>query len=84
MDWKDSGRPFYRVVEREDGLVDVWLTPGEAVPMKDSHPEEMDYHIRLLAVRGIQRDDPQWNGNLEDHIRRHYLAWLASAEKIEI
>lgn len=75
---------FYEIVERGDGLVDVVLTPGEVVPMLDDLTGRTDYGIRLMAVRGINPEDPQWDGNLEEHIRRHYAAWLESAEEIEI
>ena len=75
---------FYEIAERGDGLVDVVLTPGEVVPMRDDLTGRTDYGIRLMAVRGINPDDPQWDGNLEEHIRRHYAAWLESAEEIEI
>jgi hypothetical protein len=75
---------FYEIAERGDGLVDVVLTPGEVVPMRDDLTGRTDYGIRLMAVRGINLEDPQWDGNLEEHIRRHYAAWLESAEEIEI
>ena len=75
---------FYRIVPADGGLVDVYLTPGEVVPMYDNLSGRMDYGIRLLAVCGIDPEDPQWKGNLEEHIRRHYAGWLASAKKIEI
>lgn len=75
---------FYEIAERGDGLVDVVLTPGEVVPMRDDLTGRTDYGIRLMAVRGINPEDPQWQGNLEEHIRRHYAAWLESAEEIEI
>lgn len=75
---------FYEIAERGDGLVDVVLTPGEVVPMRDDLTGRTDYGIRLMAVRGINPEDPQWDGNLEEHIRRHYAAWLESAEEIEI
>jgi hypothetical protein len=75
---------FYEIAERGDGLVDVVLTPGEVVPMLDDLTGRTDYGIRLMAVRGINPEDPQWDGNLEEHIRRHYAAWLESAEEIEI
>lgn len=75
---------FYEIAERGDGLVDVVLTPGEVVPMRDDLTGRTDYGVRLMAVRGINPEDPQWQGNLEEHIRRHYAAWLESAEEIEI
>ena len=75
---------FYRIVQAGGGLVDVYLTPGEVVPMYDNLTGRMDYGIKLLAVRGIDPEDPQWEGSLEEHIRRHYAGWLASAEEVEI
>ncbi len=75
---------FYRILPSCDGLVDVYLTPGEAVPMYDNLSGRMDFNIRLLAVRGVDPKDPEWDGHLEEHIRQHYAAWLASAEEIEI
>lgn len=75
---------FYRIVSADDGLVDVYLTPGEVVPMYDNLSGRMDYGIKLLAVCGIDPDDPQWEGSLEEHIRRHYAGWLSSAKEIEI
>jgi len=80
----EFGRPFYRIIERCDGLRDVWLTPGEAVPMMDDLTGRMDFNFRVLAVCGINPDDPQWGGNLEEHIRRNYYTWVLSAEVIEI
>ena len=75
---------FYRIVPAGGGLVDVYLTPGEVVPMFDNLSGRMDYGIKLLAVRGIDPKDPEWAGDLEEHIRRHYAKWLADAEEIEI
>lgn len=75
---------FYEIKTRSDGLADVWLTPGELVAIMDDLTGRKDYGIRLLAVRGIDPNDPQWGGSLEEHIRMHYAAWLESAEEIEI
>lgn len=75
---------FYRIIQTDGGLVDVYLTPGEVIPMYDNLSGRMDYGIKLLAVCGINPKDPQWGGDLEEHIRRHYAAWLASAKEIEI
>lgn len=75
---------FYRIVPGSGGLVNVYLTPGEAVPMYDNLTGRVDYNIRLLAVSGVDPADPQWGGDLEGHIRQHYAAWLESAEEIEI
>lgn len=80
----DDGRPFYRIVQAYGGLVDIWLTPGEAVPMFDSLTGRLDYNIRVMMVRGIDPNDPQYGGNLGEHIRRHYDAWIQSAEEYEI
>ena len=74
---------FYRIAQRGDGLVDVWLTPGEAEPFWKMDGR-MDFRFRLLAVRGVDPADPQWGGDLEGHIRQYYAAWLESAEMIEI
>jgi len=76
-------RSFYQFCPRGDGLVDVWLTPGEPVPVWDANAR-LDFRFRVLAVVGVDPKDPQWGGNLEEHIRRHYDAWLMSAEEIEI
>ncbi len=75
---------FYRIVPAGGELVDVYLTPGEVVPMFDNLSGRMDYGIKLLAVCGIDPKDEQWGGSLEEHIRRHYSAWLASAKVVEI
>lgn len=75
---------FYRVTERPDGLVDVWLTPGELVAIRDDMAGRTDYGIRVRVVHGVDPKDPQWGGSLESYIREHYAAWLESAEEIEI
>jgi hypothetical protein len=75
---------FYRIVKRADGLVDVWMTPGEAVPAYDNLSGRVDFNIRLQAVCGVNPEDPQWGGDLEAHIRAHYCDWMASAEEVEI
>jgi len=75
---------FYRISRREDGLVDIWLTPGKPVMFYNKGTGQYDYNIRVLAVRGINPKDPQWDGDLEEHIRRNYYAWIRSAEEIEI
>lgn len=79
-----GGRIFYRITQAQDGLVDIWLTPGTAIPKMDDLTGRIDYGFRLLAVQGIDPDDPQWGGELEEHIRRNYAAWVESAEEIEI
>lgn len=80
----DDGRPFYRIVERGDGLCDIWLSPGIAVPLYDNLTGRYDYNFKVLAVRGVNKEDPQWEGDLGEHIRRHYYAWIESAEEVEI
>lgn len=79
-----SGRPFYRIVPTHDGLVDIWFTPGEAVPLYDNLTGRFDYNFKILAAQGINPEDPQYGGDLEEHIRRNYYAWIESAEEIEI
>ena len=79
-----DGRPYYRIIPTRDGLVNVWLTPGEAVPLMDDLTGRKDYGFRILAAVGINPDDPQWGGSLEAHIRRNYRKWIESAEVIEI
>ena len=75
---------FYRIKPRADGLVDVWLTPGEAVPAYDNLTGRYDYNIRILMATGIDPADPIFQGDMEGHIREHYSWWLASAEEVEI
>lgn len=76
-----NGKPFYRIVPNHDGTgtVDVWLTPGTAIPMYDNLTGRMDYNFQILAVRGVEPYD-----GLEEDIRRRYTDWVASAETIEI
>ena len=74
---------FYRIKPRADGL-DVWLTPGEAVPAYDNLTGRYDYNIRILMATGIDPADPIFQGDMEGHIREHYSWWLASAEEVEI
>lgn len=74
-----SGAPFYRIIYRGDGLADVWLTPGKAVPAYDNLTGRIDFGFRLLAVTGIL----PWDG-MEEDIRRRYTAWIAGAEVIEV
>ena len=78
------GRPFYRIVETHDGLVDIWLSPGEAVPIYDAVAGRTEIIIRVLAARGVNPKAPEWGGDLEEHIRRNYYAWIKSAEEMEI
>ena len=80
----ENGGPFYRIVPARNGLVDIWFSPGKAVPMMDDLTGRMDFNFRILSVTGIDPEDPQWGGDLEGHIRAHYYDWLSSAEEIEI
>lgn len=80
----ETGRPFFHIIPARGGLVDVWLTSGTAIPAGDDTTGRTDYGFRLLAVCGIDPEDPQWGGNLEEHVRRNYHAWIESAEVIEI
>ena len=73
---------FYRIMPSVDGRVDVYLTPGEVVPAFNNLNGRMDYVVRLLAVMGVDPADPTFRGDLEEHIRRHYSWWLASAEEV--
>ena len=75
---------YYRIVQARDGLVDVWLTPGVAVPMMDDLTGRIDYTFQIMAAVGIDPNDPEWDGDLETHIRRHYADWVKSAEMIEL
>lgn len=74
---------FYRFETRGDGLVDIWLTPGEPRPYWKLDGR-MDFGIRVLVVRGIDPKDPQWGGDLEAHVREHFSEWLGMAEEVEI
>lgn len=75
---------FYQISRRSDGLADVYLTPGEAVPAYDDLSGRYDYNIRVLAVVGVDPEDPIWRGDLEGHIREHYSWWIASAKEVEM
>ena len=77
----EQRRVFYRIIRREDGLYDVWLTPGKPVPMT-TEGGLMDYNLRVQAVQGV--DWPGAEYELEEDIRRRYEAWLDSSETIEI
>lgn len=79
-----DGRPFYRIRSRPDGLCDVWLTPGSAYPAENDLTGRINYGFHVLAVPGINPKDPQWGGNLEENIRRHYKDWIMSAEVITV
>lgn len=52
--------------------------------MFDDLTGRVDYNFRVLAVQGVNPDDPQYGGDLEDHIRRNYYVWVESAEVIEV
>ena len=74
---RDHPRQFYSIVEREDGLVDVYLSPDVAVYDTDMGVKE--YDISVIAVRGVE----PWPG-LEDDIRMRYDAWCESGEVIDL
>lgn len=79
-----DGWPFYRICPADGGLVDVWLTTAEPVIVQNQKLRRMDFRFQVMAVTGIDPNDPQWGGDLEGHIREHYRDWLESAEVIEI
>lgn len=81
---ENDHEPFYRIVPARDGLVEVWLSEAMAVPAEDDLTGRTDYNFRIWAVTGVDPNDPQWEGNLEEHIRRHYYDWVKSAEVIEL
>jgi hypothetical protein len=74
---------FYRISRQEDGLVDIWLTPGKVRPDYQASGR-MEFTVHTLAVRGIDPEDPQWGGDLEGHVREHYESWVEMAEEVEI
>lgn len=73
-----SLKSFYRVVPTGDGLADVYLTPCETKGLTGVKGGS------LLVLRGVNPDDAQWGGSMEESIRENYASWLASAEEIEI
>lgn len=54
------------------------------MPLYDDLTGRYDYNFKVLAVQGINPEDPQYGGDLEEHIRRNYYAWIESAEVIEV
>ena len=71
---------FYSITEHDDGTVDVYPRPV-------LHPATIpnggtDYDISVLAVRGIDPNDPRFGGDLEGHIRANYDAWCGLGETI--
>ena len=54
------------------------------MPLYDDLTGRYDYNFKVLAVQGITPEDPQYGGDLEEHIRRNYYAWIESAEVIEV
>lgn len=67
---------------RRDGLVDVVLGHGRAVPFCKLDGR-VDFRIRSMIVRGVDPLDPRWGGDLDGHIRLHFPEWMAAAEEIE-
>lgn len=69
----DTGRLFYAIQDREDGLVDVYLMPFAGV---------------TLVVRGVALPQGDGRvdavGCLASDVRARYYAWCESAEVIEI
>lgn len=70
-------KSFYRIIDNEDGTVDVYLTPAKAIPVQGAG--RMDYKLQLLAIRGVVPFP-----DMESDIRERYDDWCASAEVIEI
>lgn len=81
---RKNGKTFFRIWDNPDGTVDIWLTPGEATPKFCDTTGRFDYGIKVFMVQGIDPKDPQWGGDLAEHIRTHYGDWMASAEEREI
>ena len=72
-----TGNKFYSIVWREDGLVDVILSPELKVYETDCGIREFDISARI--VRGVE----PWPG-LEDDVRMRYEAWCESGEVIDL
>ena len=66
-----NGRYFYRIVENEDGTVDVYLRP-DVLPYRTGNEV-----VRVLVVKQVVPYD-----GLEDDIRARFTAWCESAEVI--
>lgn len=74
---KRFGRCFYALLERADGLVDIYLD-GKVYPMT-TEDGSTDYDISFLVVRCV---DPRTYDDLEAHIREHYDAWRECGEMV--
>lgn len=70
-----SGRHFYSIIERDDGLVDVYLFPEGKVYETDVGVKEYDLTARI--VRGVEPVE-----DIEEDIRARYYDWCASGEEI--
>ena len=70
-------KQFYALMDRADGLVDVYLAP-EAHPLS-TEGGEVDFDISFRVVRGV---DPAEYPDMEAHIRAHYEDWCEAAEVI--
>ena len=73
----DRGRRFYAMLNRADGLVDVFLD-GKVHPLS-TEDGATDYDISFRVARGINPED---YGDLEAHIRENYTDWLDCAEVV--
>lgn len=71
------GKKYYTIVPRDDGLVDVYLSPDVRAYKTDLGITEYDVSVRL--VRGVV----PWEG-LEEDIRARYYAWCESGETIDL
>jgi hypothetical protein len=72
---RDHPRRFYSIIEREDGLVDVYLAPE--VTAYDTDVGIREYDISVIAVCGVV----PWPG-LEEDVRKRFDAWCESGEEI--
>ena len=70
-----SGRHFYSIIERDDGMIDVYLFPDGKVYDTDIGVKEYDLTARI--VRGVEPVE-----NIEQDIRARYYDWCASGEEI--
>ena len=71
------GRRFLSLLERSDGLYDVFLD-GRAFPAEAEGGT--DYDIMIYVVRGIDAGD--FKPDLESHIREHWDEWKEAAEVV--
>ena len=69
-----TGRRFYCIVPRGDGLVDAVLLPHE--------PDGSG--IAAIVVHGIDPTDADFGGDLEGHIRANFAAWCELGAEIKL